>query len=195
MAANFLQKQRGQKQRGQKQPGRGPGRPFQKGYSGNPAGRPVGARNRVTEMAEALLDGQAGALVDKCVELALEGNPAAIKLCLERIVPRVGRSVKFDLPPITGPGDLGPAMDAIARAAAAGALTASDAAEFSRMIETYGRAMATSDLDRRLRELEEIVAAPGLNAGSAAWRRWSSAGHRTPRTNATGQTRAPSSSG
>jgi Family of unknown function (DUF5681) len=154
MAANFLQKQPGQKQAG-----RGSGRPFQKGYSGNPAGRPVGARNRVTEMAEALLDGQADALVNKCVELALEGNPAAIKLCLERIVPRVGRSVKFDLPPIAGPGDLGPAMDAIARAAAAGALTASDAAEFSRMIETYGRAMAASDLDRRLRELEEIVAA------------------------------------
>jgi len=44
MAVNFQQEQRR----------RGKGRPFAKGVSGNPAGRPVGSRNTATEMAQAL---------------------------------------------------------------------------------------------------------------------------------------------
>ena len=49
-ADNFLQKQ--QKQRG---------RPFEKGRSGNPAGRPRGSRNRSTLAAQMLLQGEAEA--------------------------------------------------------------------------------------------------------------------------------------
>ena len=67
MAANHQQKQRGG----------GPGRPFTRGQSGNPAGRPAGSRNRATEMAQALLDGQADAIVQKCIELAVEGSSSA----------------------------------------------------------------------------------------------------------------------
>jgi Family of unknown function (DUF5681) len=38
------------------------GRPFEPGQSGNPNGRPKGARNRVTRAIEALIDGQGEAL-------------------------------------------------------------------------------------------------------------------------------------
>src|SRR6266478_189037 len=38
------------------------GRPFLRGESGNPAGRPMGARHKATVAAEALLDGEAEAL-------------------------------------------------------------------------------------------------------------------------------------
>src|SRR5438477_6015095 len=47
------------------------GRPFPKGQSGNPAGRPRGSSNRATRAAEMLLDGEAAALTRKAVELAL----------------------------------------------------------------------------------------------------------------------------
>ena len=38
------------------------GRPFKKGKSGNPKGRPEGSRNNATILAQNLLDGQAEAL-------------------------------------------------------------------------------------------------------------------------------------
>ncbi len=60
------------------------GRPFQKGSSGNPQGRPPGARNRTTLAAEALLDGEAEKLTRKAVTLALKGDVACLRLCLDR---------------------------------------------------------------------------------------------------------------
>src|SRR6266702_4716507 len=65
---------------------RGRGRPFQKGQSGNPAGRPRGSTNRATRAAELLLDGEATALTRKAIELALAGDPTALRLCLDRTV-------------------------------------------------------------------------------------------------------------
>jgi len=41
------------------------GKPFQKGQSGNPDGRPKGSRNATTLALETLLDGQATALTQK----------------------------------------------------------------------------------------------------------------------------------
>ena len=60
---------------------------FLQGLSGNPAGRPRGSRNRTTLAAQALLDGEAEALTRKAVDLALDGDIAALRLCLERIIP------------------------------------------------------------------------------------------------------------
>ena len=101
------------------QPARGPGRPFEKGQSGNPAGKPPGCRNHASRAAELLLDGEAEALTRKAVALALDGDPTAMRLCLERIVaPRRARTVQFDLPPIADPADIAAAMTAITRAVA-----------------------------------------------------------------------------
>ena len=68
------------------------GRPFAKGQSGNPSGRPRGSINRSTQVARLLLDGEATALSRKAVELALAGEPRAWRLCLDR-------SVELALPP------------------------------------------------------------------------------------------------
>lgn len=72
------------------------GRPFPKGRSGNPYGRRLGARNRATLAAEALLDGEAEKLTRKAVVLALRGNVACLRLCLDRILPPSARSVRAD---------------------------------------------------------------------------------------------------
>ena len=57
---------------------------FKPGQSGNPAGKPKGTRNATTLALEALLDGQAAALTQKAIDLALAGDMAALRLCLDR---------------------------------------------------------------------------------------------------------------
>jgi hypothetical protein len=135
------------------------GRPFAKGRSGNPGGRAKGSRNRATLAAEALLDGEAGTLTRRAIDLAIEGDPTALKLCLERILaPRRERAVRFQMPPIESAADIAPAMGAIAAAVAAGALTPGEAAALAQLVDTLMRAVDTGDFDRRLQVLETNVA-------------------------------------
>src|SRR3954469_24641742 len=72
------------------------GRPFKKGQSGNPAGKPKGARHRTTMAVDALLEGEAETITRKAVELAKAGDTTAIRLCLDRLAPpRRDRPVPF----------------------------------------------------------------------------------------------------
>ena len=50
------------------------GQPFQKGQSGNPAGRPKGSRNKSLLVIEALMDGQAEAITQIVTEKALDAD-------------------------------------------------------------------------------------------------------------------------
>ena len=128
---------------------------FQKGQSGNPRGRPMGSRNNATLACEALLEGQAEALTQKAVDMALAGDPVALRICLERICPvRKDRPVTFALPPITSPRDAADIAAAVAEAVAAGQLTPSEAAEIGKVIDVYVRAYQTAELnDRGILEL------------------------------------------
>ena len=60
---------------------------FKPGQSGNPAGRPPGSRNKTTLLAQGLLDSNAEALIKKLIQMALEGDTAAMRLAIERILP------------------------------------------------------------------------------------------------------------
>jgi hypothetical protein len=136
----------------QKQPGG-----FQKGKSGNPRGRPMGSRNSATLACEALLEGQAEALTQKAVEMALAGDTVALKLCLERICPaRKDRAVRFALPPITSARDAADIAAAVAEAVAAGHLTPSEAAELGKVIEIYVKAYQAAELDDRVPRAEQL---------------------------------------
>jgi hypothetical protein len=136
------------------------GRPFAQGRSGNPGGRPAGARNRKTLAAAVLLEGEAEALTRKAVELALAGDLSAMRLCLERLLPPCrGRAIKFALPPIESAADIAPAMKAVAAALADGVITPGEAEAIARIVDTFVRAIETSDFERRLNALEGEYAA------------------------------------
>ena len=75
------------------------GRPFMKGKSGNPSGRPQGSRNKATLAALNLLEGEAEKLTRKAVNLALKGDTTALKLCISRLIPPCHeRPLKMKLP-------------------------------------------------------------------------------------------------
>ena len=110
--------------------------------------------------AEALLDGEAEALTRKAVELAMEGDTTALKLCLERIVPRrKSRAVTFDLPRIDRVEDLGNAIGSVLQEAANGRLFLDEAAALIGMMETRRKAIESIDFEKRLQALEADVAA------------------------------------
>jgi hypothetical protein len=126
-------------------PGPVRGRPFVKGRSGNPRGRPVGARNRKTLAAAVLLDGESEALTRKAVELALAGDPTALRLCIERILPPCReRAVRFELPPIENAADVSVAMNAVTAALARGIITPGEAERIANVVETFARAIDTT---------------------------------------------------
>src|SRR5215203_3199646 len=79
---------------------------FKQGQSGNPSGRPVGARNRATLAMESLLDGEAEAITSKAIELAKKGDGPALRLCMERIMPaRRDRPTAIKLPKLERAAD------------------------------------------------------------------------------------------
>jgi hypothetical protein len=137
------------------------GRPFRKGQSGNPAGRPPGVRNRATQNAQLLLEGEAETLTRKAVELALDGDPRALRLCLDRLIaPRRERSIRLTLPPIDSVADIAGAMAAITTAIARGDITPGEALELTQVVETFARAIETREFERRRFKVSEMPNSP-----------------------------------
>src|SRR5271166_2747947 len=119
---------------------------FQTGVSGNPAGRPKGARNKTTMAVQALLDGEAQELTRKAIEMAHAGDTVCLRLCLDRILPpRRERVVTLDLPEIVEGTDAAKALSAIIKAVAAGELTPTEAKALSDMVAAYANVCAVHD--------------------------------------------------
>ena len=132
---------------------------FQPGQSGNPDGKPKGARNATTLAAEALLDGEAQALTRKAINMALKGDATAMRLCLERIMPaRKSRMVAFDLPAVKSAADLVPAFSAVVGAMAAGGLAPDEAMTIAGLLDMKRKAIETVDIERRLTAIEAAQA-------------------------------------
>jgi Family of unknown function (DUF5681) len=139
------------------QHGRGAGGRWLRGKSGNPAGRPKGARHKATLAAQALLDGEAEALSRKVIELAMSGDATALKICLERILPpRKDRPIAFELPQIGSAEDLPKATGAIVHAVANGDLTPQEGQAIAGILEQHRRSLEIADIETRLARLEQV---------------------------------------
>jgi hypothetical protein len=135
---------------------------FQPGQSGNPAGKPKGTRHVATRLAEALIDGRAKELVDKAVDMALAGDPTAMRIVMDRLCPpRRERSVSLDMPSIQSAADLITAAAALTDATASGDITPGEAASLSTLVRNVAKAIETVEIVARLARLEEIAAKGG----------------------------------
>ncbi len=122
---------------------------------GNP-GRPKGSRHKTTLAIQALLDGEGEALTRKAIDMALAGDTTALRLCLERLAPpRKDAPVRFDLPPMESAASASAAMGAILASVASGELTPSEATGIAGLVEAYRKALETTELETRIKALEE----------------------------------------
>ena len=132
------------------------GRPFPKGSSGNPSGKPKGARNHATRVVLDLLDGEAEAITRRAITKALEGDSAALRLCLERLAPPAkDRPISFAAPPLATPDDMVKIMAALVTAMGNAEITPCEAAAVAGIVEIYRKAVETVEIERRLTALEE----------------------------------------
>ena len=122
--------------------------------SGNP-GKPKGARHKVTRAVSELMDGQADAITQKAVDMALEGDTTALRLCLERIAPaRKDAPVQFDLPPINDASEAAQAAQAVLQAVSEGNVTPLEGAAVMGLVESYRRTLELTEFEQRLKEVE-----------------------------------------
>lgn len=118
-------------------------------------GKPRGARHRTTRAVEALLQGEAEQITRKLIQAALEGDPTALRLSIERLAPaRKDSTVTFDLPQLKRPSDAVAALGAVTEAVAAGQLTPTEALKVAAVIETFRRTLDLEEIEARLEALE-----------------------------------------
>ena len=130
---------------------------FKPGQSGNPYGRPHGSRNKATLALEALLDGEGEAVTRKAIEKALEGDTAALRLCLERIYPpRKSRPIALALPKIETPDDISKAQGTVIGAMAVGDITPEEANVVAGVLEAKRRSIETCEIEARMTVLEQM---------------------------------------
>lgn len=135
---------------GRKQGGR-----FKPGVSGNPDGRPAGARHKTTRAIEALLDKEHEALTRKAIDKALEGDMVALRLCLDRLAPpRKDAPVAIDLPAVRSAADAVEASAAVLVAVAAGEITPDEAARVMALLTAHKSIVEAGDHEARIAALE-----------------------------------------
>ena len=134
------------------------GRPFRKGESGNPRGRPPGSRNQATLLAERIIANDIGAVVETVVAKAKNGDLAAAKIIVSKALPSArDRCVEFDFPPIQNAGDARAAVSALILEVSVGRLSPSEATEISRLIDTMLKAIELKEVCARLEAVERAV--------------------------------------
>lgn len=128
---------------------------FQKGKSGNPKGKPKGARNRSTLAAEQFLEASLEGVCRTIEQEALQGNMLAAKMILDRFLPtRKDRILKIDFPEIQDIEDILKALRSIVNAVGSGEISPSEGESLSKTLDMYVKAMETHQLESRLSQLE-----------------------------------------
>ena len=129
---------------------------FNKGQSGNPAGKPRGARNRSSLVAERLFANEIQEICGSIIAQAKAGNMQAAKIILDRVLPPIkDKPVQIDLPKMTSSNDLAKAVECIAFAVGSGQISPLEGEFIARIVDIHIRALELNEIEKRLSNLEK----------------------------------------
>jgi hypothetical protein len=129
------------------------GRPFEPGNKMG-KGRPPGSRNK-RSMYMDLMESYGEAIIKQCQVMALEKNPMAMRLCMERLLaPCKAPNTRFRLPAATTATDLVKALGAVMQQVARGHLSAQEGEAMAGMIESLRHSIGTEEFEQRLQAVE-----------------------------------------
>jgi hypothetical protein len=128
---------------------------FKKGQSGNPSGKPKGARDKRTEL-RALFKPDAPTLVKKAIAMALEGDMTALRLCIDRIVPPL-RAIEQPVHLDVLSGSLSEQSNQILLAIADGKLSPGEGSSLLGALTSHSKIIETTELIERIEKLEQAA--------------------------------------
>jgi hypothetical protein len=131
-----------------------PGSPFQPGNTFG-RGRPQGSRNKATIALQQMLDERGESITRKCSLMAMKGDPTAMRLCMERLIPpRKDQPVKFKLPLVRTAAEVAEAVSVVLQAVSRGQLTPAEGQMIAAILEGRRRVIETEEHEARIRALE-----------------------------------------
>ena len=126
---------------------------FTKGKSGNSNGRPKGSDRRT--QLRTLLEVHAEEIIAKVVEMARDGDIQAIKLCLERLIPKIqGTATPLNIESTDNAQQLLLAGTEVCSAVFNGEISPVEGYHLTHVLEAQRKLIETLELEKRLRELE-----------------------------------------
>jgi Family of unknown function (DUF5681) len=129
---------------------------FKKGKSGNPGGKPKGARHKASMMAEMLFENEIAAVCHQVIDQAKEGNMQAAKIILDRLLPpRKDRPINFKLPFIQNTADALEASRLICHAVGNGEITPLEGESLSKIVEIHAKNIDLFNFGSRLEAIEK----------------------------------------
>src|SRR5258707_11434516 len=109
------------------------GRPFEPGNKLG-RGRPKGSRNKVRLEVQQLLEQHAEPIIRKCIILALQGNPVALRFCVERFAgPVRDTSVRLRLGSSATASDVAATHQLVMKAVGSGRITPAEGEKIANM--------------------------------------------------------------
>jgi len=133
---------------------RAPGKPWPKGTSGNPKGRPKGS-GLAGELRKAIAS-RADDIVAALVGKALEGDVSAARALLDRVLPSLkAEAAPVHVPGLAGAGSLAERAESVLQAVGAGDVPPDVAAALVAAVGALARIHELDEIERRIATLEE----------------------------------------
>jgi hypothetical protein len=129
------------------------GRPFERGNKAG-KGRPPGSRNKKGIFLD-MLEDRGEAIITKGIFMALSGDRALQRLCIERLIPMAQPPpTRFRLPKNKGELDLKELLQSVLKQTASGCLSPQQALDLAAFAETCARTVGNVENEKRIAAME-----------------------------------------